>query len=175
MNKMKNFIIDVDGVLTDGQFHYSAEGKIMKVFGPDDADALALLKEKMYIHMISGDKRGFPITKKRVAEDMKFPLNLVSTFERIEWIKNKFNPSETIYIGDGIYDALVFKEVGYSIAVANACDIAKKYADFVTVRKGAEGAVAEAALHIMDKFFEPIDLNNLKPKHGSGVWKSGKQ
>ena len=38
---MKNFILDVDGVMTTGQFFYTAGGKVMKVFGPDDSDALA--------------------------------------------------------------------------------------------------------------------------------------
>ena len=33
---MKVFILDVDGVMTTGQFLYSETGKQMKVFGPDD-------------------------------------------------------------------------------------------------------------------------------------------
>ncbi len=166
---MKNFIIDVDGCLTTGQFFYSAKGKIYKVFGPDDADALSILKSKIYIHMISGDKRGYPITKKRI-EDMKFPLNLVSTFERLKWIEGRFDLKETIYMGDGIYDALVFEKVGYSIAPANAFFIAKQKADFVTQAKGGEGAVAEACLHIMEKFFEPFDLSKIDLSSGSGAW-----
>ena len=28
------FVIDVDGVLTDGKFYYTTEGKVMKKFGP---------------------------------------------------------------------------------------------------------------------------------------------
>ena len=31
--KYKNFILDVDGVFTDGKFHYTEKGKIMKIFG----------------------------------------------------------------------------------------------------------------------------------------------
>jgi len=103
---MKNFIIDVDGCLTTGQFLYSAKGKVYKVFGPDDADALSILKNTINIQMISGDKRGFTITKKRI-DDMGFPVTLVSTFERVKWIEEKFNLDETIFMGDGIYDALL--------------------------------------------------------------------
>ena len=33
---LKTFIVDVDGVLTDGKFYYSSEGKLMKKFGPHD-------------------------------------------------------------------------------------------------------------------------------------------
>ena len=42
--KPKCFILDVDGVLTSGQFLYSEIAKEYKVFGPDDADALNILK-----------------------------------------------------------------------------------------------------------------------------------
>ena len=38
--KFKNLVIDVDGVMTDGKFYYSVDGKILKAFGADDHDAL---------------------------------------------------------------------------------------------------------------------------------------
>lgn len=169
-HQLKNFILDVDGVFTDGKFHYTIDGKVMKTFGDADSDALSLLKDKLYIHMVSGDKRGFNITKKRIAEDMKFPLDLVSTYDRIEWIKARFNPEETIYMGDGIYDPLVFKHVAYSIAPANAFFKTKEHAHHVTGSRGGEGAVAEAVLHILERFYEPFDVHSLTFEHGSGAW-----
>ena len=38
--RVKTFVVDVDGVLTDGGFYYDEAGKRYKRFGPDDADAL---------------------------------------------------------------------------------------------------------------------------------------
>src|SRR3989344_333492 len=108
MENPKNFIIDVDGVMTDGKMYYTAEGKFMKAFGPDDHDALLLVKPFITICLVTGDRKGYPITKKRIADDMKFRLELVSPVERIAWLKeNGFNPKETIYMGDGILDAMV--------------------------------------------------------------------
>ena len=155
---IKNFVLDVDGVFTDGQFYYTTEGKVMKKFGPEDNDALSLLKDKLHVHAMSGDKNGFAITKRRIVDDMHLPLDLVSTYERVAWIKARFNLLETIYMGDGIFDPLVFKEVAYSIAPANAFYKTKEHEDFVTNARGGEGAVAEACLHILEKFFEPFDL-----------------
>ena len=43
--KPKYFILDVDGVITTGHFIYSQEGKLMKIFGPDDNDGLSLVKK----------------------------------------------------------------------------------------------------------------------------------
>jgi len=170
---MKKFILDVDGVLTSGQFIYTQDGKVAKVFGADDNDALSLLKQYIKdIIFVTGDKKGYKITQKRIVEDMGYPLFLVSTIDRIKWIKERFDPKEVIYMGDGIFDHYVMREVGYSIATSNSDPNAKRYASFVTIRTGGNRAVAEACLHIMEKFFEPYDpeeLPNSKLKY-SGEW-----
>jgi 3-deoxy-D-manno-octulosonate 8-phosphate phosphatase (KDO 8-P phosphatase) len=161
INKMKVLILDVDGVMTTGQFLYSESGKLMKVFGPDDNDGLGLLNPHIEIRFVTGDRKGFPISNKRIKEDMKFDLDLVSTIKRIEWIKERYNPKDVIYMGDGIFDHYVMKEVGYSIAPANSDRMAKVHADFITERSGGDRAVAEACLHIMQKFFTPYEPDKL--------------
>ena len=158
---MKVVVLDVDGVLTTGQFLYTIEGKVMKVFGADDNDGLSLLKHYIDICFVTGDKKGFDISRKRIVDDMGFSLDLVSTIRRIDWIAEKYDPSQVIYVGDGIFDHYVMKKVGYSIATANADPLAKKHANYVTERLGGDRAVAEACLHIMEKFFLPYDENNL--------------
>jgi 3-deoxy-D-manno-octulosonate 8-phosphate phosphatase (KDO 8-P phosphatase) len=166
------FVIDVDGVLTTGQFLYSAQGKLMKIFGPDDNDGLSLLKPYLEIRFVSGDKRGFEITKKRVVHDMKYPCDLVSTIRRVEWIAERYPISEVIYMGDGIFDHYVMKKVGYAIAPANGDKLAKKYAHYVTERNGGDRAVAEACLHILEEFYQPYDPDRLpiKQERLSGEW-----
>ncbi len=172
INKPKVFVLDVDGVMTDGQFHYTTDGKLMKVFGADDNDGLSLLSPYLEIHFVTGDHRGFDISEARIVKDMKKPLDLVSTIKRIDWIKERWNPDEVIYMGDGIFDHYVFKEVGYSIAPANGDDYVKSVADFVTKRSGANRAVAEASLHILETFFKPYNPNELPDKQIklSGEW-----
>jgi len=169
--KPKILILDVDGVMTTGQFFYSEEGKQMKIFGPDDNDGLGLLSPHIKIRFVTGDKRGFLISNKRIKDDMNFDLDLVSTIKRIEWIKEKYNPKEVIYMGDGIFDHYVMKEVGYSIAPQNADNNAKQYANFVTSRSGGDRAVAEACIHIMQKFFSEYDPTRLPDNQLSlGDW-----
>ena len=161
------FILDVDGVLTTGQFFYSAKGKEYKCFGPDDHDALLLLKNFVEIRFITGDKKGFEISKRRIVDDMNFPLDLVSTVRRVEWIKSRYNLETTVYMGDGIFDYLVMQKVGYSIAPQNSDECAKRHASFVTKRSGGDRAVAEAAIHLLGKFFkqfEDIELSNNNEK-----------
>ena len=156
----KIFILDVDGVLTDGGFYYTEEGKVMKKFSADDNDALSLLRPYMEILFVTGDKRGFEISNKRIT-DMHFSLELVSTIKRIDWIKERYNPEEVIYMGDGIFDHYVMREVGYAISTGDGDSHAQNYANYVTKRYGGHRAVAEACLHIMEKFFVPYDEKKL--------------
>lgn len=177
MTKVKNnfrpdvFILDVDGVLTNGQFLYTKEGKVMKIFGPDDNDALSILSSKLSIRFVTGDKKGFDISKKRIVDDMGFELDLVSTVRRVEWISNLFPLNKVIYMGDGIFDHYVMKKVAYSIAPSNADPLAKANANYITQRAGGDRSVAEACLHILDKFYQPY--NPYKPPSEtkiSGEW-----
>ena len=152
-------ILDVDGVMTTGQFLYTKEGKQMKIFGPDDNDAISLVREHLEVRFITGDRKGFDISSKRIVDDMKLPLDLVSTVNRIDWIIERYNPKDVIYMGDGIFDHYVMQKVAYSIAPSSADENALKFANYVTKRKGGERAVAEACLHIMSKFFKPYNPN----------------
>lgn len=154
--KPKYFIIDVDGVLTTGQFLYTKDGKFAKVFGPHDNDGIKMIKNKIKILAISADKRGLAITKKRVEDDMGIPLTYLPEEKRVDWFNKKFNLGEVIYMGDGIFDSQIFKLVFYSIAPHNGFYLAKEKADFVTRTNAGEGAVAEACLHILDKFFKEV-------------------
>jgi 3-deoxy-D-manno-octulosonate 8-phosphate phosphatase (KDO 8-P phosphatase) len=155
------FILDVDGVMTTGQFLYTANGKAMKIFGPDDNDGLSLLKNNLEIRFVTGDKKGFPISKKRIVDDMGFDLEIVSTIRRIDWIAERYELENVIYMGDGIFDHYVMSKVGYSIAPGNSDKNAKEHASFVTKRSGGDRAVAEACLHILEKFFTPYNPNLL--------------
>ena len=150
--RIKHFVLDFDGVFTTGQFLYTKEGKYAKICGAHDNDGIKMIKKFVDICIITADKRGSEITKKRV-EDMGLRLEIVSEPERIEWMKNNFDLSETVYMGDGIYDAELFPLVAYSIAPSNAFYTVCEKADYVTKCKSGEGAVLDACLHIIDKFF----------------------
>ena len=139
--------------MTDGRFYYGAEGKLFKVFGPDDHDALLLLKPHLQVQFVSADKRGFEISKRRISDDMNFPLTLVSSCERLAWLSGQAPLQEVAYMGDGMVDRKVLKAVGYGIVPANGHEMAKSAARFVTVASGGDRAVCEACLHLLRHFF----------------------
>ena len=157
--KMKlNVVLDVDGVMTTGHFLYSSEGKVLKIFGPHDADGLKLIKDKINIFFITADKKGFAISKKRI-EDLGFEIELISEQERYNYVKDKFGFENTIFMGDGIFDAQLIKACKFGIAPANARPEAKSVAHFITPSKSAEGAVCDACLEINKRFFNEKGKN----------------
>ena len=166
------FILDVDGVMTTGQFLYTAEGKAMKVFGPDDNDGLSLLRPHLEVRFVTGDRKGLEISRRRIVHDMHYELDLVSTIRRVDWIAERYPLAEVIYMGDGIFDHYVMRRVGYAIAPGNADPLARAAAHFVTQRHGGDRAVAEACLHILERFFEPYDPEAPPQVEGklSGQW-----
>lgn len=145
--KLDNFVLDVDGVLTDGSFYYSGEGKLYKKFGPHDADGLKMITELIDISFISADERGFAISNKRVS-DMGFELELVGEEDRYQYLASKFNIETLIFMGDGYFDKEMIDKAAIGIAPLNALEEVKKVANFVTSKSGGDGAVFEACVYI---------------------------
>jgi len=131
MEKYDYLISDVDGILTDGGHYYNLDGKKFKKFGSNDKDAIKRLEELfgLKIIFISSDKIGFDIVKKRIADDWGRKVECLGAKERIDYIKNL--PGKKIYVGDGIYDAEIFKKVDLSFCLADSTPQAKKSASFV--------------------------------------------
>ena len=152
MDKKYTFVLDCDGVFTDGTFHYNSEGKCEKVFGPDDADALKLIKDQVNIVICSADHRGFPITKKRI-NDMGFELTCVKSKDRLQWIKDNCKGTVVAYMGDSFQDAPIFQGVDVPICTADSSFLAKEYAEFITPSKGGNRAVADAVFYLADRWF----------------------
>tara|TARA_Y100000590_G_C15222423_1_gene826748 strand:- start:140 stop:637 length:498 start_codon:yes stop_codon:yes gene_type:complete len=148
------FLIDVDGTLSTGEYICDAQGKKYKIFGPDDTDALKILRKYLHIEFISGDKKGFKISKNRIVDHMGFKLTLVSSSKRIEWIERKFKKKKIIYMADGILDHLVFRKVYYSICPNNSDQYLKKISKYVSKCDGGKRAVADGCKHILKVFFK---------------------
>jgi len=148
----KYLILDVDGVMTTGQFLYSESGKIYKVFGAHDNDGIKMIQKKMIVVFLTADKRGYSISKKRIVDDMNQQLTLVGENERFDYIENNYGLKKSIYMGDGLHDAKILESCFYGIAPNNARIEAKNSADYITPTNSAEGAVLDACLHIVEKF-----------------------
>jgi len=154
--KPENFILDVDGVLTDGTFYYSSDGKVLKRFGPEDADALRVLRDltNITIEFVTADYRGYEISNLRCSH-MGFKCTLVkNSYSRLEWLEKNFDLSKIIYMGDSLLDIPSLLKAYYSISPNNAFDYVKEVSDYSTKACGGHGAVAESCIKIYELFFK---------------------
>ena len=143
-----HLVCDVDGVITDGKFHYSSEGKQLKIFGSHDADALKANSFFDEITFVSADERGFQISSKRV-NDMGFELCLRSPSERLQLIRELMVAANVIFIGDSFSDIPALVEATLSAAPKASYPSARKAADIKLRLRGGEGALAEL-LHLFN-------------------------
>ncbi len=150
--RIKLFLSDVDGVLTDGGMYYSAEGEILKKFNAKDGMGFGLLKKQ-------GIKTGI-ITKerseivKRRCEKLNLDYCYIGIEDKREILdeiieKERIGYDEIAYIGDDINDVEVLKIVGISFAPKDAVFEIRSIVDVIVNKNGGEGAVREAIEYIL--------------------------
>ncbi|MFT8344009.1 MAG: HAD hydrolase family protein [Clostridium beijerinckii] len=146
LKKIKVFITDSDGVLTDGGMYYSENGDELKKFNTRDGMAIELLR-KMGIKtaIVTGEKNDLV---RRRADKLKIDsihLGIEDKLKCIYEIANKYNVKldEIAYIGDDINDLEVIQHVGFGCCVYDGMENVKNVAKYVANAKGGQGAVRE--------------------------------
>jgi len=139
-------IFDVDGVLTNGQLFYTAQGEYFKAFHVQDGLGLKLLqKSGIKVAIITG--RQSEMVEVRMRE-----LGITDIYQGQEDKKQAFHellekyqlPEKKVaYVGDDLPDLPLIKAAGVGFTVANAQPIIKEQADYCTQLCGGEGAARE--------------------------------
>lgn len=139
-------ILDVDGVLTDGRIIMSDDGKEWKQFDVKDGHGIKmLLRSGVGVVLLTGRSSRVVAHRARdlgVVDVFQGARDKVRVFDEV--LRSKGVEAEhVVYMGDDVVDVPLFKRVGIAIAVADACQEARKAADYVTEREGGHGAVRE--------------------------------
>ncbi|MBW5290312.1 MAG: 3-deoxy-D-manno-octulosonate 8-phosphate phosphatase [Candidatus Ruthia sp. Asou_11_S2] len=143
---IKLIIFDVDGVLTDGGLYFSDEGIELKRFNSLDGLGIKLLKqndiEVAVISVRSSKNVAHRMRNLGIEHFYQGQDDKVVAFNNL--IKKLSLQAEQVaYMGDDIIDLPVMIKVGLPIAVANAHELVKENAYFVTEKIGGHGAVRE--------------------------------
>ncbi|WP_456393665.1 KdsC family phosphatase [Persephonella sp.] len=161
-SSIKWFIMDVDGVLTDGSIIYDSEGRELKVFSVKDGMGITLL-HRAGIKTAIITSRNSPMVQRRagelgITEVIQGARDKLELYSRLKE-KEGFSDKEVLYIGDDYVDLPVMKVVGLPVTVPDAPVELKDTALYVTKRHGGKGAVREVAemlLKAQGKFDEVI-------------------
>jgi len=143
---IKLLLMDVDGVLTNGDIVYGSGQMEIKVFNVQDGMGITLAKAAgLQVGIITG--RTCEAVQRRCSE-LGFDIilqNCPDKMEGYQTIKQKFGytDDEIAYIGDDIQDLPVLQRVGIPLCVGNGVEEVKKNCVFVATQHGGKGAVRE--------------------------------
>ncbi len=150
---IKLLLLDVDGVLTDGNLIYSgAEGE-GKSFNTQDGFGLRLLGEAGIETGIITARESEVVARRAVELKMSHiyqgAVNKVEAFRKI--IKSSaLKPFEIAYMGDDWLDIVLLQQVGLAVSPANGVREVKEIVHFITDRPGGYGAVRDVCDLLLD-------------------------
>lgn len=146
MKEIHLILLDVDGVLTDGRLGMTAAGEEIKFFSVYDGLAIRVAQNAGWkVGFLSGRKSKEVESRARelgVEIVVQGSRDKIKDLETI-LLENNLEAFQVAYIGDDLPDLSVLKRVGFSAAPHNAADVVKESVDYVTERRGGEGAVRE--------------------------------
>lgn len=151
-SKIKVFLTDCDGCLTDGGMYYSELGDELKKFNTRDGMGFSLLKKHGIITGIITSE-SVKLNERRAK---KLELDIIRTGckNKLEAIKQicdeyKIGLEEVCYIGDDINDIEAVKHVGYGCCPSDATQEVKNVANYIATAKGGEGVIREVVEQII--------------------------
>ena len=150
-SKVKLFLCDVDGVMTDAGMYYSENGNEMKKFNTRDGMAIQLLRNAgIKTGIITSENTKIVANRaKKIGIDYlyqgKFAEGKLATALEI-CEKENISLEEVAYIGDDINCYELLSNVGYAFCPADAMEAIKNISGITILQaKGGEGAIREAA------------------------------
>jgi 3-deoxy-D-manno-octulosonate 8-phosphate phosphatase (KDO 8-P phosphatase) len=144
--KIQLFLLDVDGVLTDGRIAYDEDGREIKFFDVRDGQGIKFLQA-------GGIEVGFLSSRKsravgKRAEELGIHLVREKVQDKLEELatiqgERKVTADQVAYMGDDWVDLPLFYRVGLAVAVPESISELKEKAHYITASPGGRGAVRE--------------------------------
>jgi 3-deoxy-D-manno-octulosonate 8-phosphate phosphatase (KDO 8-P phosphatase) len=144
--KIKMLLLDVDGVMTNGQVLLTPDGEELKHFSIHDGFGMVCaMRAGIRIAIISG--RSSPSLKMR-CDELKIEDLYMERMDKLPVLaeimqKYGLSAEEIAFAGDDLPDLPVLQRVGLSVAPQNAHHHVKSRVDLQLRKAGGEGAVRE--------------------------------
>ncbi len=149
--KIKIWVIDIDGTMTDSGIYYDENGNEIKKFSTKDAAGFfAAHAMKMKVMVLTG--RECLATTKRMKE-LKVDFLYQNISNKVEFLKNfmkkhRLTREMLAYIGDDLNDLPAMSLCGFVGCPADSCLEIKERADYISPIKGGYGAVRDVIEYV---------------------------
>ena len=145
--KIKLLILDVDGTMTNGQIHVSAQGELFKSFNAKDGQGIrSAIQNGVEVAIIStSNSRDIIGARMQMLGISRYYAGPQDKLEVLEsWMQELDIEKESIaFIGDDLNDKTIMEYVGMAACPQDAVEEIKLLVDVVLSKKGGEGCVRE--------------------------------
>lgn len=145
-NKVKAVVLDVDGVLTDGQVLVNEQGEQWRMFHVRDGFAIQLaVKSGLYIWVISGGQSISVDKRMRFLGVEEIFLGVEDKQSCLFRLAKQYGIAldEVMYVGDDMPDLLSMQHVGLPVCPRDAAEEIKAICRYISPFGGGQGAVRD--------------------------------
>lgn len=157
LDKIRLFVMDVDGTLTDGHIYMGNDGEVFKSFHVKDGLGIKLLKDYGIIPaIITG--RCSKIVENRCLELGLDELHqgVKNKAQKLQEIMEKYNATkdEVAYIGDDMNDLSAIRTAGVTFAPADCAESLRPFIDILLTKPAGQAPVREAIDMILKEKYD---------------------
>mgnify|MGYP000086872648 CR=1 FL=1 len=146
LSKIKVFIFDVDGVLTNGKVLLMPNGEQVREMNTRDGYAIRLAIKKGYkVAIISGGNSEAVRTRMKYLGVYDIYLGCENKLEALEDLKFSYDlkKEELLYMGDDLPDWEIMHEVALPVCPSDSAEEIKKISKYISPIMGGQGCVRE--------------------------------
>ncbi len=161
--RVRLFVLDVDGVMTDGGITVTPEGDFLRRYSAKDGFALSFARKKGYqIAIITGGRGECLRLRLEMLGVEHLYMNCLEKLKALRELMQKLDvsPEEVLFMGDDIPDVEPMMHVGMPVCPADAAPEVVAVSRYVSLFKGGEGCVrdvVEQVLRARGDWFRPED------------------
>ena len=152
LSTITTFILDIDGVLTDGTVHVTSSGELLRTMNVKDGYALkTAIKLGYQVCIISGGKNEGVKTRLQGLGIQHIYLGVRDKVKCLETFinSNTIATNNVVYMGDDIPDLQVIQKVGLPCCPQDAIPEIKAVCSYISHKNGGQGAVRDILEQVM--------------------------
>lgn len=151
-SRIRHFIFDIDGVLTDGTIYVMPEGEQVRRMNIKDGYALQLARQLGYSLMIVSGSAPSAVAnrlQKLGLDDIYFSVSDKAAFISTRLQERGWDPQHTLFMGDDLPDLKALLEVGVSACPNDAASEIRSAAMYISPLGGGMGCVRDVIEQVL--------------------------
>lgn len=163
LNNITTFILDVDGVLTDGSVILMPTGEMVRSMHTKDGYAMQLaIKKGFRIAAITGGRDKMVEARLRYLGMTDIYIGVHDKWDAYQDLIYSYGlkPEEIAYMGDDIPDIDIMRDVGLPCCPNDAVSDVRAISEYISLKNGGEGCVRdiiEQTMKVQGKWYDEDD------------------